>query len=279
MAMATLDAGASEVTAADRSAPALKLASELAAGIGKSLTTRPWDPQRNVGLPGGGQAWSLITMGHALNELWTDAPDRVERRAALCEEALGRVRKGGSLVVIEPALRTTTRDLLAVRDRLVAKGFAIRAPCLFRGNCPALAREVDWCHGERAWEPPPALAEIIQAAGLHKEALKMSYLAVAPRGEAWTEPPPGRLFRVVSETMEGKSRERLIGCGVEGRVPIARSDNAKTPGNAVFAELERGDVFALEDAEPAVEGAGVRVTAKTAVRMVAPAGTPVGGAR
>src|SRR6185436_5554877 len=124
-------------------------------------------------------------LGHALNELWADAPDRLDRRAALCEELLARVRKGGSLVVVEPALRTTTRELLGVRDRLVARGYAVRAPCLFRGACPALEREVDWCHAERAWEPPPVLAELVAAAGLHKEALKMAYVVLAPKGEAW----------------------------------------------------------------------------------------------
>ncbi len=275
LAMAALDVGASDVMALDRSEKALQLAGRLAEGVGRGLATRTWDPMRGGQLPAGGLAWSLVTMGHALNELWAGEPDRIERRAALCEGILGRLRKGGSLVIVEPALRTTTRDLLAVRDRLVSKGYAVRAPCLWRGDCPALAREVDWCHAERSWVPPPALADIIAAAGLHKEALKMGYLVLAPKGEAWPEQPPGRLFRVVSERFLGHSRERFIGCGPEGRVPIARSENAKAQGNKAFDDLERGDLFSLEGAVPAQEGDGVKVTAETRVTRVRRAGEPL----
>ena len=44
LAFAALDAGAAEVTAADRSKPALALARELAAEAGEALATREWDP-------------------------------------------------------------------------------------------------------------------------------------------------------------------------------------------------------------------------------------------
>jgi hypothetical protein len=240
----------------------------LAGLAGKGVSTRTWNPQAGDALPGGGLAWSLVTMGHGLNELWADQPDRIERRARLLSDIAGRLRKGGSLVVIEPALRTTTRELLAVRDRLVADGLAVRAPCLFRGPCPALAREVDWCHAERPWTPPPALAEIIAAAGLHKEALKMAYLVVAPPGQGWAEPPPGRVLRVVSERFEGHGRERFIGCGPEGRVPVARSEAQRSELNAPFDTLSRGDLFALDGAEPAMEGDGLRVVAATRVRRL-----------
>ncbi len=281
MAMAALDAGASEVTALDRSERALGLARELAGSIGRSLTTRLWDASRGDGLPGGGQAWSLVTVGHGLNELWSDAEDRVERRARLCEALAGRLRKGGALVLIEPALRPTTRELLEVRDAMVGRGFAVRAPCLFPGGCPALEREVDWCHAQRAWHPPEALSDIISAAGLHKDALKMSYLVLAPKGEPWPsvglESRQGgdtRLFRVVSETFEGHQRRRVIGCGPEGRLPIARSDGARSEANATFDRLERGDLFALDGAMPAAAGDGIKIIESTQVRLVAEAGEP-----
>ncbi len=180
LAFAALDAGAAEVTCADRSKSALELARALATEAGEGLATREWSPER--ALPDG--QWDTITMGHVVNELFA-GPDATERRATLLEEAAALLRPGGSLVVIEPALRETSRQLLAVRDRLVAQGFTVRAPCLFQGACPALVRDTDWCHAERAVEPPPLVAQVAKAAGLRKEAVKMSYLAVAPRGEGW----------------------------------------------------------------------------------------------
>jgi SAM-dependent methyltransferase len=279
LAMAAFDAGATEVMAADRSVNALELAKKIADASGRMLSTRAWDPLKGTELPGGNLGWNAISMGHAINELWADAPDRIERRAALCEQLLSKLRKGGSLILIEPALRTTTRDLLALRDVLVRRTYAVRAPCLFRGDCPALERDVDWCHAELPWEPPPALAEIIAASGLHKEALKMSYLVLAPKGEAWAEPPFGRLFRVVSETLPGKSRLRVMGCGPEGRIPLALADSAHTPENDAFTTATRGDVLELDGAEPAMEGSGLRVTASTRVSLVARASEPLSASR
>jgi SAM-dependent methyltransferase len=275
LSLAAADLGAHELYAIDRSEKALALAADVAAELRAPLTTRKWDPLAGVPLPGAGLAFTHVLVGHALNELWSEAPDRIERRAALCEELLGRVRKGGSLLLIEPALRTTTRDLLQVRDRLVSKGYAIRAPCLFQGGCPALHKEVDWCHAERAWTPPPLLARLIAAAGLHKEILQMAYLVVAPKGEAWATPPPGRLFRIVSEPLEGKKRVRRMGCGPEGRVPVSVSDANRTDAHAAYLDAARGDVLAIEHGEPAGEGEGVRLGPDTRVVRVARAGEPL----
>ncbi len=41
-------------------------------------------------------------------------------------------------MLIEPALRETSRELLAVRDQLLAAGLQVVAPCFFQGPCPAL---------------------------------------------------------------------------------------------------------------------------------------------
>jgi ribosomal protein RSM22 (predicted rRNA methylase) len=178
-------------------------------------------------------------------------------------------------VVFEPALRDTSRALLRVRDLLVARGYAVRAPCLFRGPCPALLRETDWCHAERPIEPPPIVAQLGKAAGLRKEAVKMSYLVLAPRGEAWAEPPPGRVFRIVSEPLPSKGRLRYMACGPEGRLGLALQEKHVSDANRAFARLLRGDVVELEGAEP--RGDGLALGEGSRVRVVAAAGRPVPG--
>jgi SAM-dependent methyltransferase len=268
VAFAALDAGASEVTAADRSAPALTLARALAAEAEEPLATRAWSG--GAALPDG--AFDTITLGHVLNELGR-GPSALAERAALLERAAAQLRPGGSLVVLEPALRDTSRELLSVRDLLVARGYAVRAPCLWRGGCPALVKATDWCHAERTWSPPPMLDALAREAGLHKEALKMSYLVLAPRGEAWPEPPPGRLFRIVSEPLEGKGRLRYMGCGPEGRVGLALQEKHRTPENERFFSLRRGDVVAVEGTEP--RGDGLALVEGSSVRKVAAAGQPL----
>lgn len=267
LAFAGIDAGARETIAADRSRPALELARQLAIQSADSLGTREWSPERP--LPDG--AYDVITMGHVLNELF--AGD-IERRAALLEKVLERVKPGGSLVVMEPALRDTSRALLQVRDVLVAKGYAVRAPCLFRGACPALVKPTDWCHAERQWRMPALTESLARAAGLRKESLKMSYLVLAPRGEAWAEPPQGRLFRIVSEALEGKGRQRFMGCGPEGRLGLALQDKHRTEANARFFHLERGEVIRLGGVVEE-KGDGVGLSDGSTVEVVARPGQPV----
>lgn len=265
LAFAASDAGGSEVVAADRSRPALELAKALAIEAGEGLGTREWSPEKP--LPDG--QFDLITMGHVVNELFNGD---IEQRARLIEKVLERVVKGGSLLVMEPALKETSRALLKVRDAMVAKGYAVRAPCLFRGPCPALIKESDWCHAERSWRMPPLVEAIAKAAGLHKESLKMSYVILAPKGEAWANPPEGRFFRIVSESLEGKGRHRFMGCGPEGRVGLALQDKHQTDKNRLFFKLTRGDVIRIAGTEE--RGDGFSMNEQSSVEIVASPGRP-----
>jgi 2-polyprenyl-3-methyl-5-hydroxy-6-metoxy-1,4-benzoquinol methylase len=267
LAFAGIDAGASETIAADRSKPALELARQLAIASSESLGTREWSPDRP--LPDG--RFDVITMGHVLNELF--AGD-VQQRANLVERALERVKPGGSLVVMEPALRDTSRALLQVRDVLVAKGYAVRAPCLFRGPCPALVKPSDWCHAERQWRMPALTETLARTAGLHKESLKMSYLVLAPKGDSWAEPPHGRVLRIVSEALEGKGRQRFMGCGPEGRIGLALQDKHRNPGNEKFFHLNRGEVIRI-GGEVEAKGDGAGLTDHSTVEIIARAGQGV----
>jgi SAM-dependent methyltransferase len=278
ISFAALDAGAADVVAADRSKRALALARELATEASEGLRTREWtvrpDQKALLGAKlAPGERFDVIVLGHLLNELFGAGQEAIEARAALLEEVLARVKPGGSAVVLEPASRDTSRDLLKMRDLLVARGYAVRAPCFYRGNCPALVRGSDWCHAERIWEPSRLIAEIARAAGLRKESLKMSYLVLAPKGEAWSEPPPGRIFRIVSEPLHGKGRRRYIGCGPEGRLGLALQDKHRSEQNAEFFHLQRGDVVRVTEAE--ARGDGLALKDRSAVAVIARAGQSV----
>lgn len=275
LAFAALDAGVREVTVADRSATALAAARELAAEAGEALRIRQVDlagakpGQSDVGGP-----FDLISIGHGLNELYASRLDAPERRAAMMDSWMGLLKEGGSLLILEPALRDTSRNLLRVRDLLVQRGRVVRAPCLYRGNCPALIKESDWCHAERSWQRPPLVEMIAAAAGLRKESLKMSYLLMASPNSTWNEPPQGRAFRIVSEPLQGKGRLRYMGCGPEGRIGLALQEKHRTEQNAAFFRLQRGDVIVLTEAD--ARGDGLALSQRSEVRIVSPAGRPVG---
>jgi small ribosomal subunit Rsm22 len=261
LAMAALDAGAARVHAVDRSAAALAVAAELG-----PVATERWEPSRP--LPSG--PFDLILAGHVLNELFGDD---IDARARLVEHMLARLSPTGMLLIVEPALRETSRALLRLRDRLLDAGATVRAPCLYRGGCPALVRDGDWCHAERRWTVPPLVDELARAAKLHRDSLKMSYLVLQAPGAAWPEPPPGRLFRIVSEPLPQKGRHRFVGCGPEGRLPLVLPEKHVRDGNRAFVDLERGDVVRIE--RLTARGDGLRLDDESTVERVVGAGEPL----
>jgi SAM-dependent methyltransferase len=262
-AFAALEAGATRATGSDRSQTALDIARELARKGSLPLRLSRW----SVGQKAPTGDYDLIVCQHLLNEL------PAAQRLTLCQELLLQLRPHGTLLLLEPALRETSRDLLSLRDLLVAEGHAIRAPCLWRGPCQALDRPSDWCHAERGWDPPELVTEIARAAGLHKDSLKMSYLAVSPKGEAWREAPSGKVLRIVSERLAGKGRLRYIGCGPEGRMGLALQDKHVGEGNASFASLNRGDVVRLVGTT--ARGDGLALGPDSTVTLVAKASAPL----
>lgn len=251
MAFAALDAGAREVTAADRSAPALELACKLAAARGEPLSVRVWRAA-NQPLPEG--SFDLVAGSHLLNELWIGQPDALARRAGLIERAFERLAPGGRALILEPALRETSRDMLGVRDLLLARGIAPLSPCLYRGACPALVKESDWCHAEVPWEPPRLVADLARAAGLHKESLKMTALLFGREAEAPALPGEANLFRIVSEPLASKGRQRFMGCGPRGRVGLSLQTKHLSASNRRFARLQRGDLVRIEGYEEKGDG-------------------------
>lgn len=263
LALAALDAGATAARAIDRVPAALAIAKSLAADAGCALTVEAWDPSRP--LPSG--PFDTILAGHVINELYGGD---LERRAALVLQLLARLRPQGALVIIEPALRETSRALLQLRDRLLHEGASVRAPCLYRGDCPALVRPGDWCHAEQPWTAPPLVEELAQAAKLHRDSLKMTYLVLQPPSAGWPELPAGRLFRIVSEPLPEKGKQRFVGCGPEGRFPLVLPDKHVRDNNRGFLDLQRGDLVRID--RLATRGDGLRLDDQSDVHVVQPGG-------
>ena len=150
----------------------------------------------------------------------------------------------------------------------------MRAPCLYRGDCPALARASDWCHAERAWSCRPLVDELAHAAKLHRESLKMSYLVLQAPGAAWPTPPDGRLFRIVSEPLPQKGQYRFVGCGPEGRVPLVLPHKHLRDGNRAFVDASSAATSSrVERLTP--RGDGLRLDAGSTVEKLAGPGDPL----
>jgi ribosomal protein RSM22 (predicted rRNA methylase) len=211
------------------------------------------DLRREVRPSGVEGTFDLVVAAHLLNELGRSLSvgERAKLVFAWARELLA---EGGLLVLLEPALRETSRELLAVRDQLVSVGYFVLAPCLWQGPCPALVRERDFCHATAPWEPD----EAARRAG--RSAVDYSYLVLARGGERSTD---RRLFRVVSDPLEEKGRLRLFGCGPAGRHALVRLHRDRDLASRGFDEARRGDLIVVGAVERAGDGlripAGARV--------------------
>lgn len=263
VAFAAIDAGAKSVTICDRSEPALELARKLAVERGESLSTRTWKAA-NQPIPDG--TFSLVTMGHLINELWIGQSDCANRRAGLIERAFRHVEPNGRVLVIEPALRETSRALLEVRNLLASKGIVPISPCLFSRNCPALEKETDWCHSEITWVAPGLMTDVAKAAGLHKESLKMTAITFMRESEAPTVSCESHVFRIVSEPLASKGRQRFMGCGQMGRICLSLQTKHITESNVLFSRLKRGDLIRINTCEE--KGDGLALMPESKVEFV-----------
>jgi hypothetical protein len=224
-----------------------------------------------VELPAVEGRFDLIVAAHLLGELYVERPadQRVAARARRVRAwATALLARGGTMILLEPALRDTSRELLGVRDQLLAvSDLEIVAPCFWAGPCPALANLRDWCHDA-------AQAQTPSGPGMPSgPRVDFSYLVLR---EAKRVPGGEPLYRIVSDPLPEKGRLKLYGCGASGRHPFIRLDRHAAPGNAAFAELSRGDVARISGTAKANDGLRIEAEA-TVERLPSPRPSPASG--
>src|SRR3990170_2172374 len=152
----------------------------------------------------------------------------------------------GSCIIIEPALRATSRELLEVRDGLLSEGLHIYSPCLMNDPCPALINPKDWCHEDIPWEPPANIREIDKLTGLRKDTLKFSWLIIRKDTLSLSNIFGNNPFRVVSEPLISKGKIEYYLCGAGGRRLAVRLDKDKSKLNEPFSRLKRGNIVSFQ---------------------------------
>lgn len=206
---------------------------------------RMWPAQVPPGSSGPG--YHLIVVQNVLSELYRGIPDANDRRAALVANLLSMVTQDGSLMLIEPALRTTSRSLHELRNQLLDNSeCSVYSPCLHDKNCPALVRLDDWCHEERSWRRPGWIEQIDESVGFIKDALKFSYVVFRKDGSTMV-PRNAPYHRVVSELRVMKGEKRVWLCDAEGRSEVGRQDKDRSPSNAAFEHYHRGAIVKISE--------------------------------
>jgi ribosomal protein RSM22 (predicted rRNA methylase) len=240
--VATIEATAAlEMTLIDRDVDALRIAAAALRDLATrrcvtvDVTTRVADVE-STSLP----AADLVVMGSVLNEL------AIAARLALVERALAATAEDGALILIEPALRDTSRALHELRDAVLTNQRAhVFAPCTRRAApCPMLANPDDWCHEDRLVELPPLTAELARLTHLRDNGLKLSYLVL--RHDTTPLVDANGAWRVVSAPFAAKGKHEVFGCSDAGRVPLRLLKRNRSEANRAFEPAKRGDVIVTD---------------------------------
>ncbi|HSA84761.1 MAG TPA: small ribosomal subunit Rsm22 family protein [Nitrospira sp.] len=214
--------------------------------------------------------YDLVIVANCVNELFGRTTQPIKARANLIADLLAMLATEGTLMIVEPALRQTSRALHQLRDQLLLeKRCTVYSPCLHEGHCPALIKEHDWCHEERAWVPPLSIQQIDHEVGFIKDALKFSYLLLRTDGKTVVERRPDT-FRMVSElrTLKGDTRAWL--CNEQGRSEVGRLDRATSDANSAWDHCQRGAIVQIEGMKRK-EGATLsRIPAEGTVEIIRP---------
>ncbi|MDG9716082.1 small ribosomal subunit Rsm22 family protein [Streptomyces sp. DH24] len=171
--------GTRPVTVLDWAEPALALGREIAAA-NPDLRDVRWQRAR-IGTALALESTDLATVSYVLNEL--TAPDRAALVDAVATAA-------GSVVIVEPGTPDGYARVIEARDRLVADGFHVAAPCPHSAACP-IVPGTDWCHFS-ARVSRSSLHRQVKGGSLAYEDEKFSYVAATRLPVA---PVPARVVR------------------------------------------------------------------------------------
>ncbi|MET7474752.1 small ribosomal subunit Rsm22 family protein [Streptomyces sp. NPDC005648] len=189
------------VTVLDWAEPALALGRELAAA-NPALRNASWQRSR-IGAALTIESTDLVTVSYVLNEL-AEAD-----RAALVDRAASAAR---SVVIVEAGTPAGYARVIEARNRLIAAGFRVAAPCPHSAACPIVPGE-DWCHFS-ARVSRSSLHRKVKGGSLAYEDEKFSYVAatrlptVAPALSRVVRRPQIRKGQVLLDLCERDERLR-----------------------------------------------------------------------
>jgi ribosomal protein RSM22 (predicted rRNA methylase) len=145
------------------------------------------------------EAADLVTLSYVLDELAPDATGPlVDRLWTLTS---------GVLLIVEPGTPAGWSRILATRNRLIAAGAHIIAPCPHHEHCPLVAP--DWCHFSRR-VARSRLHRLTKSADVPWEDEKFIYLAAS------RAPAPNRAARILAPPRTAKGRIGLKLCLPDG---------------------------------------------------------------
>lgn len=272
-AFAALRHGATEVIATDRNLNALTQGAEICGRYGHTLTVRRWNCLTESAPPVEG-LFDLIIVSHSLAELFPDTQKGwKEAEERFLRSLMERLTPDGYLLLVDSSLPAYNQRVLSIRDRFVKEGIPVQAPCVWRGECPALKAKNSPCYAQREFEKPFLISEIQRGAKIFLSSLKMSYVIFRYPGAEWPALPDGDFYRIISPPVDTHQGKTFYLCGTQGKKRLSSNLQTFPPQLRSFEYLKRGELISVEGATE--EGKDFILTPESAMRIEAACGKPI----
>jgi SAM-dependent methyltransferase len=246
-AFSALRHGAQEVYATDQNQQALTLGAEICGRYGLPLTIREWSCL-NKPLPIEGK-FDLIIAGHCLHELFpASIKGWQEKQHQFIKYLMSRLKPEGFLLLVDDSQNEANRRILQLRDQFVKEGVPIQAPCVWKGECPALKVANSPCYAQREFEKPFLIKEIQRAANINLGSLKMSYIIFRHPQANWPNLSQENLYRVISPPVESFHGKRYYLCGTDGKKQLESHLKSHPAESRAFEYLRRGELISIDQA-------------------------------
>ncbi len=226
-----------DITAVDTNPAFLKLCRFLLDSCRSALHIPGKTKVRKARIPfpvSGSEDYDLIFAANVLGEIKSDG-SRQKLRHFFTDIA----KPGTHLVLMEPALRSNSRNLLQLRDELVKRDWNISAPCPGNYTCPVLRTSKDWCHHRLAWNPPQFIRKIDSLTGLDKRILNFSFCCLQKNGTRTIHPTPSGPYIAVSDLREEKGQWSVFLCGNAQKLQAVLQKKHIVPGNRELLSVRR----------------------------------------
>jgi SAM-dependent methyltransferase len=271
-ALAALKYGASEVIATDKSAQALQLGAEICGREGHTLKTRVWDCKTNS-FPVEG-TFDLIILGHCLTELFPSTEIKwPEKQIEFIQKLLNRLNPNGQLLIVDSSQLEINHRILKLRDILVEKGVPVQAPCVWKGNCPALQTKNSPCYAQREFFKPYLIREIQRAAQINLGSLKFSYIIFRNPVSGWPKLDNKPYYRIISPPIEAFHGEKYYICGTEGKKSLGSRVAAVPKDAKAYEFIKRGELITFSDVHETEST--VELTKDSKLKVAAACGKPL----
>ena len=224
--------------------------------------------------------YDIVVISHSLNELWKNKTEdeRLQNKSRLILSLLDFLSPNAFVILNEPALLKTSRELIALRNILVQNAYKVLSPCMQSEQCPALTQGNGiTCNAQLQWKCIEPVAAIAHLAGLDREAIKMTFFLMQKKDatkESEKSCKDTNSFRakVVSDPMKNKAgRIRYILCNGKERISFSaleKRGEADRENYKTFLSLARYDTIIIEDFELRAEGTALGFTDNTKINVI-----------